>query len=567
MKHFNKLSVWCSKQEHLYWLFVTVLLVPHLFLFYTEPMGWMVRIAFLLAPLGVYIALLGLFRKPGIMVWILFPLLFLGAFQLVLLYLFGESIIASDMFLNLFTTNSTEAMELLDKLAPSVVGVVVLYVPALALAVVSIRSSDTLGRRFRKKSWITGTACFTAGVVFMLIARQTDPDFRVRRHIYPANVFYNIYLATERWKASMNYPVTSKDFTFRAHSSRNPEQREVYLMVIGETARAINLGIYGYERNTTPGLQQMPNVMHFTDDLSQANATHKSVPMLLSAASAEDYSRMYREKSIITAFKEAGFKTAFFSNQLPNHSFIDYFAEEADIHEFLKEDPEKALNPYDTEMVKLVEKFMATYPEQKVFIVLHCYGSHFNYNERYPATEAYFTPDKIDKINVQTRPALINAYDNSIRFTDKLLTSLMEKLSAEKGISGLMFTSDHGEDMLDDGRLRFLHSSPVPTYYQLHVPYILWTSDEYNRIYPDKILAAKANCNKPVTSNTFFHTMLALGGIETPYRNDTLSVVSEEFRVTPRYYLNDHNLPLSLDKVGFKKEDIAMFKKEGLQFP
>ncbi len=567
MKHFNKPEAWFTNQKHLYYLFLVVLLVPHLFLFYTEPMDWAARCAFLLAPLGAYMALLAAFRKPGIMVWLLFPLLFLGAFQLVLLYLFGESIIATDMFLNLFTTNSTEAMELLDKLIPSVIGVVVLYVPTLVLAVVSIRSKQTLGNAFRKKALVRAAWIFFAGVSFIFLAGYTNPDFRVRHHIYPVNVFHNIRLATERWKASVTYPETSAGFTFDARSERDPQQREVYVMVIGETARAINFGLYGYERNTTPGLQRTPNLAYFTDALSQANATHKSVPILMSAAAAENYECMYRQKSIITAFKEAGFRTAFFSNQLPNHSFIDYFAAEADVHTFLKEDPEEALNPYDTEMVKMVGKFMEAYPDDKIFIVLHCYGSHFNYYERYPEAEAFFTPDRIDKVDRKHRDVLVNAYDNSIRATDQVLTSLIARLSEQKGVAALLYTSDHGEDMLDDRRNRFLHSSPVPTYYQLHVPYLLWTSDAYNRAYPDILPAAQANSNRPVMSNTFFHTMLGVGGVETDYRNDTLSVVSPQFRVTPRNYLDDHNKPLPLDKVGFKEEDLEMFRTHGLRYP
>ncbi len=69
---------------------------------------------------------------------------------------------------------------------------------------------------------------------------------------------------------------------------------------------------------------------------TQSNTTHKSVPMLLSAASAEDFERLFHEKGILAAFKEAGFHTVFISNQLPNHSFIDFLGEQADEHYFLK---------------------------------------------------------------------------------------------------------------------------------------------------------------------------------------------------------------------------------------
>lgn len=111
----------------------------------------MFKVSYILIPGDLYLLLLILSRKPGITFWALFPLHFIGAFQLVLLYLFGNSIIASDMFLNMFTTNSGEAFELLDKLAPAVVGVFLLYLPALALAVYSIRRTETLTPLFQKR--------------------------------------------------------------------------------------------------------------------------------------------------------------------------------------------------------------------------------------------------------------------------------------------------------------------------------------------------------------------------------------------------------------------------------
>ena len=72
----------------------------------------------------------------------MFPMFILGAFQLVLLYLFGRSIIASDMFLNLFTTNSGEVGELLGKLMPAIIGVCVLYIPTLAIGIYSARLKE-----------------------------------------------------------------------------------------------------------------------------------------------------------------------------------------------------------------------------------------------------------------------------------------------------------------------------------------------------------------------------------------------------------------------------------------
>lgn len=146
MKHFNQIFT----QRRIFWIFRESCWFPIFFYVYRTIAT---PVQSLLYPhSGSFIPLLLILsRKPGITFWALFPLHFIGAFQLVLLYLFGNSIIASDMFLNMFTTNSGEAFELLDKLAPAVVGVFLLYLPALALAVYSIRRTETLTPLFQKE--------------------------------------------------------------------------------------------------------------------------------------------------------------------------------------------------------------------------------------------------------------------------------------------------------------------------------------------------------------------------------------------------------------------------------
>ena len=100
--------------------------------------------------------------------------------------------------------------------------------------------------------------------------------------------------------------------------------------------------------------------------------------MLLSPITAHDFDSIYYRKSIITAFKEAGFRTAFFSNQSYNNSFIDFFGKEADTWCFLKEQPDNTDRiVYDCELLELVSRELEC-GDRKLFIVLHTYGSHFN---------------------------------------------------------------------------------------------------------------------------------------------------------------------------------------------
>lgn len=132
------------------------------------------------------------------------------------------------------------------------------------------------------------------------------------------------------------------------------------------------MSIHG-ERETNPGLSGIGGLTAFSHVLTESNTTHKSVPMLLSPVSASSFDSIYYQKGIITAFKEAGYQTAFFSNQRYNHSFIDFFGKEADTYDFIKEDVgDSNYNPSDNELLKLVAKELGKGVSRQ-FIVLHTY--------------------------------------------------------------------------------------------------------------------------------------------------------------------------------------------------
>lgn len=567
MKHFKEIVQWCCDPRRLFILFIAVLVIPNVVLSFTEPLPLLARISNIVLPMALYWLVMTFNRKPGVMIWILFPIVFFAAFQLVLLYLFGQSIIAVDMFLNLATTNSGEAMELLDNLLPAVIGVFVVYLPTLVLGVVSILGDKKLEPAFIHRQRRYAFLAVGIGVLLTIGSYLNDRDYRIKIDMYPFNVCYNLVLAIDRAEQAAKYKQTSKDFTFHAQSERGSEQPEVYVLVVGETARTCNFGIYGYERNTTPLLKDTKGLVAYPDVLTQSNTTHKSVPMLLSAASAEDYDCIYHQKGVITAFKEAGFQTAFFSNQRPNHSFIDFFGMEADHWKFIRENTPEDANISDDELLKLVDRELQN-KHRKLFIVLHTYGSHFNYRERYPEADAVFKPDSLTDAKYTNRASLVNAFDNTIHYTDGFLAKLIQKLKDTNVSSAMLYTSDHGEDIFDDNRKLFLHASPVPSYYQLHVPFLIWMSDAYQQNNPSQYAAVCENREKSVSSNaSVFHTILSLGGVKTEYLNDSLSVANKQYTPRQRHYLNDHNLPKPLDKIGLKKEDIEQFHQRHIEYP
>lgn len=553
-----------SSGQFLYAYAVVALLLPNIALCYTECLTpWACGVNVLL-PLSLYMLFFSAAKRPGKMIWWAFIFVFFAAFQLVLLYLFGTGVIAVDMFLNLVTTNPGEAMELLDNLAPAVVGVFVVYLPLLILGGVNIRRDSRLSVSFQQRVRHWAMQIGAIGLFCLLASYLVVDDYRMRNQLYPVNICYNLYLAFERNAASENYREASRNFKFDARSEHSATAPEVYVMVVGETARAHNFSLYGYPRNTNPLLSKTPGIKAFPNVTTQSNTTHKSVPMLLSAASAEDFERLFHEKGILAAFKEAGFHTVFISNQLPNHSFIDFLGEQADEHYFLKKEDALQGNHYDEDLLQKLDEILPKadasssahyhYRYRKLFVVLHSYGSHFNYQERYPRSFAYFKPDSRSEAKPENRRDLLNAYDNTIRYTDYILHGIIERLQKWEGIqtktdgvygqpiSAMLYTSDHGENIFDDDRHLFLHAAPKASDYELHVPFIIWTSEGFSKQYPDILKALGENRTKQVQSClSTFHTMLGIGGIQTRYRKDEYSVASDKYHPLKLLYLDDHD--------------------------
>lgn len=521
--------------------FFAGLLLPNILLSLTGQMPLISITANVLLPAGILLLLGSLFRRPSTMIFAAFPLTFFAAFQLVLLSLYGRGTIAVDMLLNLVTTNSSEAMELLGNMLPAICGVVVLYIPPLLATIWLIKRNVTFSKNATHRLRLIGGTVALTGAVMLNIAVQKC-GFRSLDDLYPLNVAYNIDQAVKRTALTENYAQSSKAFSFDAHSTHPKDVREIYLLIIGETSRAEQWQLYGYQRNTNPRLSSRNDLIVARDVLSESNTTHKSVPMLLSEVDAMDFDSIYHIKGIITAFKEAGFSTAFFSNQQPNHSFIDFFGFEADNAKFIHSEGEHSP---DARLIGYLDDELAK-KHTKQLIVLHTYGSHFNYRDRYEEADRKFTPDDYPEAGVNYRQRLINAYDNTIVATDRFLDQAITRLEAIDGAQcAMLYTSDHGEDIYDDSRQLFLHASPIPSAHQLRVPLVAWLSPHYRVAHQLEAMALRRNARTQAisSSRSFFHTALTLAGIKTAHRQDQASLASPAYQARKYVYLTDHNTP------------------------
>lgn len=527
-----------------------VLLVPNVVLDFTEPYSIGTCLANIFLPAGAYFLVVSIWKRIGITTLLLFPLMVMCAFQIVLLYLFGNGLIAVDMFLNVVTTNAGEIAELLGNLLISIGIVVVLYVPAICLAVIAIRRKAFLPPRQRRDLRFVGVMLAAIGVLCVGGTYRSDSFTpQVAHDIFPINVSCNLREAFHRWDMVEDYPQTSADFVFHARSLRADSIPELYILVIGETGRADHWQLGGYERATNPKLSQINGLTYFPQSLSQSNTTHKSVPLLLSHLQAAAFDSIVNVKSIVTAFKEAGYYTTFISNQLRNRSFTEYFSNEADTTLYI---PSTGLkHAYDHEMLPPLENILASSPKPKNLVVLHTYGSHFLYSDRYPRQQARFKPDQAADAGYASRRELINAYDNSIIYTDSIIAQIIAIAQAKAPISAVIYSSDHGEDIYDDRRMKFLHASPKPTYYQLHVPTLVWLSEGLKKFNPEFDIALKENQQKLIApQRSLAPTLLHIAAISTPYARSRASLADTLYQEATPIYLTDLNEAVTLDHAG-----------------
>jgi glucan phosphoethanolaminetransferase (alkaline phosphatase superfamily) len=169
------------------------------------------------------------------------------------------------------------------------------------------------------------------------------------------------------------------------------------------------------------------------------------------------------------------------------------------------------------------------------------------------------------KATRENRDILMNAYDNTIRYTDRMLHAIISQLQTQERPVAMLYASDHGEDIYDDSRNLYLHASPWPSYYQLHVPFLIWTCDKYRQQYPERVALMESRTAEPIQTDCIFPTILGLGGVSTPYGQDSLALTSPKYVTKEkRTYLSDHNEPLTFDRC-LEKQDIQAMEQRGMR--
>lgn len=348
-------------------------------------------------------------------------------------------------------------------------------------------------------------------------------------------------VASSKWDSRRNAPAR---IAFKFPNARMVDisarsaSREIYVIVIGETSRRRNWSLFGYTRDTTPRLRELRSEL-FTFDRVTANATNtiQSLPLALSRADAGNPNRFHSERSIVSLLSQAGFETSWISNQERSQSPdnpVMQIALEADNASFPDAVEQRAgSDSFDSNLLgRLDAQLSRSSNTSKTVIFLHMEGSHFSYQDRYPAEAAQFhDADAPPRPLSKHQARVVNEYDNTIHFTDHNLQKIIARLQQCGCVSGLLFFSDHGERLFDHGLADddFGHGYPTVAPTEIEVPFFIYLSDAYRLRNPRLVENLMRNAHAVAQLHNVFETIVDLSGITFDGRSSDLSLFSENF--------------------------------------
>lgn len=311
---------------------------------------------------------------------------------------------------------------------------------------------------------------------------------------------------------------------------RQPNNKEVIVFVVGETARAKNFSANGYEKPTNSHTQQF-QVTSFKNMHACGTATAVSVPCMFSSFTRENFNRRKadHQQNLLDVIALAGVDVLW----VDNNGCKDVCNRIATIKIDVKQDSPLCDGQYCQDEMLLVplKQKLAHLSENKTVIVLHMMGSHGpTYFKRYPSQHKKFIPD-CERGDIQNCSAeqLTNTYDNTIAYTDYVLSQIISELASlpEDINKSMLYISDHGESLGESGA--YLHGFPYAfaPKEQRHIPMLVWMSKQ------DKQQKISQNClseladNERFSHDNVYHSMLGLLDINSSTYQKKLDIFSQ----------------------------------------
>ena len=432
-------------------------------------------------------------------------------------------IIDDTMIQNIIETNSRETFDLIHYR-------IFFYLffagilPAILLFKIKIKYKPLLKEILTKIIVIVCSVLIALVSVFSL-SEYYFSFFREHAHLRyysnPTAYIYSIFLYTsDHFKTDK---ITMKQIGTDARIPESDTDRELIILVVGETARADRFSLNGYEKETNPLLKK-EDVINFPDVHSCGTSTAVSVRCMFSVFTKDEYTEKKADTThnVLDILNNAGVNILWRDNNSDSKGVALRVAYED------CRTPEKNTicdsECRDEGMLVGLQDYIDSRKTGDILIVLHQKGNHGPaYYKRYPEAFEKFTPVcKTNQLEKCTSEEINNAYDNGILYTDYFLSKVIALLKQNPQFeTAMLYFSDHGESLGENNL--YLHGMPyfMAPEAQIHIPAIMWFGDGFKI---NKEILKKAAEN-PFSHDNLFHSLLGLMEVETALYDENMDIL------------------------------------------
>ena len=495
--------------------------------------GWGFALAFMVLVAAGNAAVIGLLAWGRALKPVLGVMLLAGAAGVYFMWSYGI-VIDTTMLVNVLQTDPREAGDLLNwRMAAALL---LLAAPPLVWL---------LRRPVRRLGWwrqlwhgvLLIVAAVLVGVGSLLLVFQ-DFAATMRNHtqlrylINPLNSLYAVADLTTRPLRMDTRTLAPLGRDAQLGSSYATQaQPPLLVLVVGETARAANFTLNGYERPTTPLLSARQDLANAPDAWACGTSTAASLPCMFSHLGRAEFGKRKTDaEGLLDVLQHAGLGVVWIDNQSGCKGVCDRVTEIGTARL-----ADAQLCPggdcQDTIMLRDLDAHIAALPPERrargVVVVLHQMGSHGPaYAKRSLPAHKRFTPEcQTNALQQCSREQVVNAYDNSIVATDFFLNATIEWLQARahQAQTALLYVSDHGESLGENNL--YLHGLPyaIAPDVQKHVPWIAWLSPALQaRSGVTTACLQREWAHQRLSHDNYFHSVLGLLDVHTSVYQDSL---------------------------------------------
>jgi lipid A ethanolaminephosphotransferase len=423
------------------------------------------------------------------------------------------------MVRNIFHTDFKEARELMTV---GMLGDVLVHgvLPALIVSRVDLPRSP-VRRALVVRALFLAAATLVAGSSLLIAFQDLSGLLRnqkeVRYLVTPANFIVASLRVVTAETGEVSLPRLPVGADAVQGAGAHGGKPRLLVVVVGETVRAANWGMNGYQRQTTPELAAS-DVINFPHVTACGTNTEVSLPCMFSPYGRRHYDekQIRRHESVLHVMEHAGIKTIWRDNQ----SGCKGVCEGLEVQRPEQQRDErlcKGTHCLDEILLDRLESELQQNPRDLV-IVLHQLGNHGPaYSQRYPDAFRRFTPTCDDAdLGKCSREQIVNSYDNALLYTDHFLAMTLQRLKGQDTHdAAFIYLSDHGESLGEKGV--YLHGLPyaIAPREQTDVPMLMWLSPGFAGALRIDAACLRARAAQPASHDYLFHTMLGLMQVHT----------------------------------------------------